>query len=76
MEARTCERSYAEGNPQKPANVAALVQQNITPTFQKLVYKIRRGQLSADRLENSTCEEDPSLLSSYQEASFYRLRTF
>jgi hypothetical protein len=55
-----CENGYADGNPRKPAHVVEEIHSNISVLYQKMLYKIKRRELSFLHLENSICDSDPA----------------
>jgi hypothetical protein len=56
-----CQRGYSSGNPQKPfAGVATEIDNDLTPLFLKMAFKISRGELTPTSLDESVCDVDPS----------------
>ncbi len=54
-----CEHGYSAGNPQKPyASVAKEVDDDLTPIFLKMAFKISRGELAT--FDESVCDHDPA----------------
>lgn len=61
-----CAHGYAEGDFNKPSSVSATVHENITKLFVKMLYLKEMGKLSATRLEESVCEQDPGKLPDFR----------
>ncbi len=61
-----CENGYAEGNPQKPAEVVTEVHKNVSVIYQKMLHKIRWGYLSGKNLDKTECSFDPERSSKFQ----------
>lgn len=54
-----CENGYGAGNPQKPAAVVNAIDDDLTPLFLKMAFKIKRGELTPTSLDESVCDVDP-----------------
>jgi hypothetical protein len=55
-----CEHGYSAGDPQKPfGGVVERIDQDLTPVFTKMAYKIAKGEIAWDRLDPATCAVDP-----------------
>jgi len=56
-----CERGYSAGNPQKPQiAVVNEVDNDLTPLYAKMAFKIANGELSATSLDENVCTTDPA----------------
>ncbi|HEY4057835.1 MAG TPA: hypothetical protein VGM39_14575 [Kofleriaceae bacterium] len=61
FDSELCEHGYSSGNPVKPlAAVAKEVDSDLTPIFLKMAYKISKGELTVDSLDESVCNSDPA----------------
>jgi hypothetical protein len=59
FDAELCEHGYSAGNPQKPyLAVAKEVDDDLTPLFLKMAFKISKGELA--NFDESICDEDPA----------------
>lgn len=54
-----CERGYSAGNPQKPGAVTSAIDDDLTPLFVKMAFKIANGELTSTSLDESVCDVDP-----------------
>ncbi|MES2769184.1 MAG: tyrosine-protein phosphatase [Bdellovibrionota bacterium] len=61
-----CENGYAEGNPQKPAEVVAEVHKNVSVIYQKMLHKVRFGYISGKNLDKTECSFDPERSSKFK----------
>src|ERR1043165_8068190 len=56
-----CERGYSAGNPQKPQiAVVNEVDNDLTPLYAKMAFKIANGELSPTSLDENVCTTDPA----------------
>jgi protein-tyrosine phosphatase len=51
-----CKKGYAGGNYRKPKNVAALVDQNLTPLYFKISKLIQEGEINFSNIDASICK--------------------
>lgn len=61
-----CENGYAEGNPQKPAEVVAEVHKNVSVIYQKMLHKIKYKFISGKNLDKTECSFDPERSSRFK----------
>ncbi len=54
-----CENGYSAGNPQKPSAVVNAIDEDLTPLFLKMAFKIKRGELTPTSLNEAVCNTDP-----------------
>lgn len=57
--AEMCYHGYADGNRKKPKNVAETVDRNLTPVFVRMAYLVKLKKLTAEKIDESVCNEDP-----------------
>jgi hypothetical protein len=56
-----CEHGFSSGNPQKPfAGVAKEIDEDLTPLFLKMAFKIATGELTPSSLSEAVCASDPA----------------
>lgn len=60
-----CRGGYEGGNANKPRAVKVSIQEALTPLFTKMAFKIQRGYLTWDKLNDSQCDIDPANFESY-----------
>lgn len=60
-----CRGGYEGGNINKPRAVKASIREALTPLFTKMAFKIQRGYLSWEKLDDQQCEIDPGNFESY-----------
>lgn len=63
-----CARGYADGDPNKPAQVTEAVHGNVTVLYLKMLSLIESGALRADHMDLSVCERDPGESRRFQAA--------
>ena len=71
-----CAHGYSRGDPDKPAPIAQIVDENLTPIFLKMVELVSRGLISSDHLDPAVCEADPGLDSEFAAQLPARLESF
>jgi hypothetical protein len=73
-----CENGYSAGNPQKPAAVVEAIDEDLTPLFLKMAFKIARGDLTKTSLDESVCdvdpENDPAFVGAQWDAASYQCK--
>ena len=56
-----CEHGFSSGNPQKPfAGVAKEIDEDLTPLYLKMAFKIANGELTPSSLDEAVCASDPA----------------
>ncbi len=60
-----CRGGYEGGNANKPRAVKNSIREALTPLFTKMAFKIQRGYLSWEKLNDQQCEIDPANFESY-----------
>lgn len=60
-----CRGGYEGGNAHKPHAVKASIREALTPLFTKMAFKIQRGYLSWENLQDRQCDIDPANYESY-----------
>lgn len=60
-----CRGGYEGGNASKPNAVKVSIREALTPLFTKMAFKIHKGYLSWDNLQDRQCDIDPANFESY-----------
>lgn len=60
-----CRGGYEGGNANKPRAVKESIREALTPLFTKMAFKIQRGYLSWNKLNDTQCNIDPGNFESY-----------
>ena len=66
-----CENGYADGDPKKPKDVAKAVHMNLSVLFQKMLYKMKGGFLSAQKLDEKECGFDPQFAKEFASSASF-----
>lgn len=65
FENEACRGGYEGGNKNKPRAVKLSIREALTPLFTKMAFKIQRGYITWEKLNDRQCDIDPANFESY-----------
>ena len=71
-----CRGGYEGGNADKPERVKVSIRSALTPLLTKMAYKIQKGYLSWNSLNDRQCDIDPGQYESYDYDPYFDPATF